>query len=130
MKKSMKITLHLFLIFLLAGCYDRRNEIAMKLLYSPQDEFKKSSPALTGALIGKFPVGSYFIDLKKFSDSFGGDCKKPERWANIKKEDEYNLVCTIHEDGGFCFVHNLYINIKLDGDRISDIRAQQDSFGC
>ena len=135
-ERYIKITILLkafmctLLLVILTGCYDRRNDIAAKLLYSPEDDFKKISPALTGALIGKFPIGSPAINLQKFSESFGGTCGQPEQRAGSRKEDRYDIGCNIHEYGGVCYVHDLSILIKLNGDSISDILAQQSGFGC
>ncbi len=66
---------YLLIAVMIEGCYNKRAEIATAILYNNVDLLTvESNRAFTGAMLGKFPVGSDVILLENFVFSLGGKC--------------------------------------------------------
>jgi hypothetical protein len=137
MRRNSKIFVALLL---LSGCsYDNRHNIAMGLIYTPPDQlgYSNADPpdahsvdrAISGALMGRFPVNSSATNLRQFLVSLGAHCPEPER-SPIKPDEFEGYTCLIPEQAGYCYGSERVVSVKTDGDKVVGILVHANAGGC
>ncbi|WP_158922981.1 hypothetical protein [Acidisphaera sp. S103] len=115
------------LLLCLQGCTDHRKAIAMAILYPHEDEFsRESNDAFTGAILGRFPIGSDVESLRKFAVSLGAGRKKGERTLG---QEYFDLICPIPEYITFGYESSVSIQIHTDGPLIKNVRVTRGGVG-
>lgn len=135
--KSNRVLISISVVFgLAAGIYvlsmllveNNQEKIALAILYkddisSGQMHEPHPSPALTGALNGKFPLGTNAENLKSFVASLGGNCHQ--------KQLGQPLICRLDEDKAICVVHSIWITAKTNNlNQIEGIEATRMFDAC
>jgi hypothetical protein len=87
--------------------------------YSPV----RPAPTLTGALNGKFPVGTEIDRLKSYIETFKGSCSQAELGKPVN--------CSFIESATICFETKIFITAKTNSqNKIESISASRYSSGC
>ena len=135
--KSNRVLISIAIVFGLAvGLYvlsmslgeNNQEKIALAILYKnevPSGQLDKphSSPALTGALNGKFPPGTNVENLKTFVADLGGYCHQGQSGQP--------LICSIDEFKTICIFHKILITAQMNNlNQIEGIEATRMFEAC
>lgn len=119
------IAISVLFIFSFVMSQDNRTPIAQALLYDPpmkREQYEKRiDPVFSGALTGKFPVGTDYSRLLSFVSNLGGWCSKyPE-----DKPRSYTHACSIVIESELFSSIDLKIEAKIDQGKVVELQASQ-----
>lgn len=123
-------SLRMFLMgtLFISGCSDRRADIALGILYGdgrlPSAETNK---AFTGAILGRFPIGSSSNALKHFAASLGGKCVVDDSVSYADRASSFVCIITDYTQ----IASSTYIDIifNTEGDIIKHLTVRRDFSG-
>jgi hypothetical protein len=98
----------------------------MSILYPHKNELNhESNAAFTGAILGRFPVGSSTAPLEVFVTSLGGRCGAGEHYVR----EYFNLSSSIPEYSTIGYVSVVLIEAKTINSVITTLRVRRTGVG-